>query len=312
MKKVFLTIIIFSVFVFLGSAAKAGRFNASMSGWGWGGTEQVSDGNPSNGLSGWETGVGWTSMNSSDCEDINTGRSIGGVNCPAAGSALSDYGVNMPHSGAGPVTGYAWNNNLGYIDFNPQAAGHCAAYAGGGVFCQDPDGGTGGVNRRADDYLEGWALIVDIAKENRAGNSAGWKGWIKMKGQDAMGNDYGVRISPIDGSITSGQSTSFAWSEELGYIDFRQAKNNCIPSTFTCELVSTGDSCDDPANCSQTITTGTAVCMGRGVDGCSSTISLTTTDCSDHGVACPAASTETCTNAACSVHSGTWREVTPN
>jgi len=180
----------------------------NVTGWLWGGTEEVSDGNPNNGASGYETGVGWVSMSG------------------------TTYGVSIP-SGNGPATGYAWmnaggnpdnlqQNGIGWLDFDPQD--HCGS-AYGAASCNAPDGSgvnaKGGV-RREGNNLVGWARIVEIAKASASGNSGGWTGWVKFS------NSYGggIDVNKMDGT---GSNKMYAWSGndssagELGWIDFSRA-----------------------------------------------------------------------------------------
>ncbi|HAV11612.1 MAG TPA: hypothetical protein DCX32_03660 [Candidatus Moranbacteria bacterium] len=196
-----------AIFFLAFSAVSVVRTNAaSFAGWLFGG------GTESDGVAPWDgtnTNVGWISMSST-----NTG--------------VGSYGVTVPDTD-GPVTGYAWaggdessstsGTSLGYIDFNPQD-GHCTTgvpVAGQykAASCVDPDGGNGGVSRSGG-YLQGWARIVEIASASAIGNSGGWSGWIKLKG-----NTFGVEISKMDGNRNT---PTFAYSDELGWINFGEAE----------------------------------------------------------------------------------------
>jgi len=119
-KKIFFSLIILITAFGIGAAIKT-HASSSQSGAGfpWGGSEEQSDGNPNNGLSGYETGVGWISMNSADCDSDGNGISDTGnyANCPV-GITVADYGVDIP-AGSGNVTGTAWSKNIGWIDFAP-------------------------------------------------------------------------------------------------------------------------------------------------------------------------------------------------
>jgi hypothetical protein len=198
----------------------------NVTGWLWGGSDTDSVQ-----LSGDETGVGWVSMNSSYCDTNNDGKSEGAAGCPAALTAMADYGVKFPGSN-GDLSGYAWSPNIGYITFNRAEltgcpSGTCAAY-------------------RVGNDIRGWARIVDIASAATAGNAGGWLGWISLnhlncdtnndgKSEGAVGCPalnttvfgYGIVVNN-DGSITKANNSAYAWSDELGYVDFSPAN---VPET---------------------------------------------------------------------------------
>ncbi len=189
------TLIIFFIIVGISAVVfwvKAGN-GENVTGWLWGG------GTESDGVSPWDgsnTNFGWISANSSNCDVNNDGLSDGTASCPPAGTSIANYGLNIP-SGNGNVTGYAWSENLGWIDFNPS-----------GPY---PTGPGYSVQRNSNN-LVGWARIVSIVQAGS--NSGGWQGWIKMNG-----NNYGVTINS-----STGQLNGYAWSDELGWVDFSRAK----------------------------------------------------------------------------------------
>ncbi|HBO17175.1 MAG: hypothetical protein UR69_C0002G0173 [Candidatus Moranbacteria bacterium GW2011_GWE2_35_2-] len=160
-KKILLFLVVFCATFMLGAFLKANA--ALVTGYLWGGTEQVSDG----AINGNETGVGWID--------------------------LSDK-VDVPSSD-GNVSGYGWSENIGWVDFNPA-----------GPYPEAPNNSV----RRVGNNLVGWARIVSIATARAAGNSGGWLGWVKM---------HNVSIDSA-----TGQMSGYAWSDELGWIDFANAK----------------------------------------------------------------------------------------
>lgn len=197
LKKITFGVIIFVAFFAVASFSRLSSVRAAVTdavGWLWGGSEEVNDGI----RNGNETGLGWVSLNSSD-----------------AGAGGVPYLVTIPLSGA--VTGYAWSENTGWIDFNPQD--HCttgvpAADQYKAVSCTVPAGysvGNGGVFRTSNTSMSGWARFVSIARESAVGNSGGWDGWIAL----GIGNGYDVSISE-----TTGDMSGYGWSE-LGAIEFR-------------------------------------------------------------------------------------------
>jgi len=115
------------------------------------------------------------------------------------------YAVDIPGAD-GSVTGYAWSEHYGWIDFQPTTM-------------PAPDGTTTGVIRSGN-FLTGWARIVAI--QNAGANNGGWQGWIHMNG-----TGYGVDLDSIQNNADNGYSPgdvgyqpTHAWSDELGWIDF--------------------------------------------------------------------------------------------
>jgi len=122
--------------------------------------------------------------------------SMSSVN-PGAGGSV-DYGVNIPLTN-GLVTGYAWSENIGWVSFNAGDLSGCPS-------------GTCNASRDGN-YLKGWAKIMSIPQAGA--NAGGWAGWISLSGAN-----YGVEISKMDGT---GSNPTYAWSNELGWIDFSRA-----------------------------------------------------------------------------------------
>ena len=172
------------------STAENGR------GWLWGGSEEVDD----RVINGNETGVYLVSLNSANCDTNGDGRSDATSSpCPAVGTAMQSYGVYMDPSSR-ILSGYAWAETLGWISFN-------AADVSG---CPVPNGtGECVAKKIADKKMDGWARIIGI--RDAGANAGGWQGWIRLSGIN-----YGVNVND-DGSIVAG---SYAWSDELGWIDF--------------------------------------------------------------------------------------------
>ena len=217
-KKIILTVVVFvAVFALTNVAKIKAGSNDNTTGWIWGGSD---DG------AGNSTGVGWVSMN-----NVN----------PGAGGAVS-YGTTIPAGNctgaACNVTGYAYSENLGYIDFDPQD--HCTTGVADttryqAASCTEPlTGTTGGVSRSGNN-LVGWARFVEIAKASATGNSGGWSGWIQMAGSAQNGSSYGVTIDPTTGSLGG-----YAWNGEstdgLGAISFNGLSQNGTPYNGTIPL----------------------------------------------------------------------------
>jgi len=224
-RKILFLIIILAVAFSAGVALKTkAGVGDSGSGWLWGGSEEAPDG----AINGNETGVGWISMNSTNCDTNNSGAidasDTGPAGCPPIGTIVADYGVNIP-VGGGNVSGYAWNENLGWIDFNP--AGPYPTVATGDDYPFSV--------QRSGNELRGWARIIGIQTELAAGNSGNWEGWIRMHSDPDDAVSFGVDVTKMDGT---GANPTRAWSDELGWIDFSRASIIAPKTLKICE-----DSC---------------------------------------------------------------------
>ncbi len=146
----------------------------NVSGWAWSNME----------IGGSGTTIGWISFNSTNCDTDDNGFSNGGAGCPAAGTAIAKYGVNV-NSSTGDFLGYAWSENIGWISFNRTVAGNppAAPYNGGSGPIANLDFAT--------KRVRGWARALAACQNDLwdgtkctgsgAGNAAGgWDGWIKL------------------------------------------------------------------------------------------------------------------------------------
>ncbi|MFZ2226088.1 MAG: hypothetical protein WA064_01055 [Candidatus Moraniibacteriota bacterium] len=116
-----------------------------------------------------------------------------------ASTSSAGYGIAIP-IGDGTLSGYGWSENIGWISFNASDLAGC------------PSGSCLAV--KSGNSITGWARILSIKDALAGGNSGGWEGWISLAGAG-----YGLQINP-DGSFTKSATTSYAWSNELGWIDF--------------------------------------------------------------------------------------------
>lgn len=126
------------------------------------------------------SGSAWGGTSSTD----GAYRGIGSISLSGG-----TYGVTIPSSN-GSLSGYAWNNNYGWLDFS-------------------------GVNRSGNS-LTGTANFLAIS--SNGGGIGGWNGNVSMSG-----SNYGVTIS---GTSLSG----YAWTPELGWIDFSGVSFSPPPS----------------------------------------------------------------------------------
>jgi hypothetical protein len=171
------------IFLFKHSSKAEAGASHNVVGWLWCGSEDADMSSVDGLANGNETGVGWISMNSSNCDSNNDGRSDGIGSCPPAGTVMVNYGVNVPGA-SGDLNGYGWSENVGWISFNVGELGGC------------PPGNGACSARRSGNNIEGWARVMSIAQSGSAG---GWEGWIKLNGVT------------IDGS---GNIIGYAWSAE--------------------------------------------------------------------------------------------------
>lgn len=199
LKTLAVIVFVFGVATFIKASAAGNTL-----GWLWGGSESVSDG----AIDGNESGLGWISMSG------------------------TTYGVTIPETD-GPLSGYSWSENVGWIDFAPA-----------GPYPTAPNYSA----RRTGNSLEGWARVTSIA--NAGANAGGWLGWVKLSGTSQNGTPYGVSIG------AGGTLGGYAWSDELGAIDF--SKVTFSPQNKLSVSVGNGTVTSNPAgiNCNS----GVGVC----------------------------------------------------
>lgn len=181
--------------VFFSQAVLAG-LDHSAKGWVWSGSESVSDSI----MNGNETGIGWISMNSLDC-DADENGTIDNSSCGVVGSPIANYGVNIPPT-SGLVTGYGWSERLGWISFNSTDLTGCSPVL-------EPA-------QRVGNKIIGGARILSIQEAGSYAN--GFDGCISLSGiVSSDGSEYGI-------SISSDSLLGFAWSSDFGWLDFSGVK----------------------------------------------------------------------------------------
>ena len=151
----------------------------------------------------WSSNIGWISFNSTNCDSSPEDGLSDGVpaGCPAAGTAIPDYGVNIaPLSGTGIFSGYAWSENIGWIDFAPA-----------GPYPEAPNN-SAQINWTTGD-VTGWARALSYG--------GGWDGWIKLSGTAGLAS-YGVTFNS-----STNEFEGYAWgSDVIGWIDFNSNLSN--------------------------------------------------------------------------------------
>lgn len=138
------------------------------------------------------------------------------------GSGVS-YGVNIPSTN-GNLSGYAWSEHYGWISFNGSHLSGCSP-----ALSQA---------RRNGNSIVGGARILSI--RNAGTNHGGFDGCISLSG-----GGYGISIS---GTISPYSLSGYAWSSDLGWIDFSGVQIEFEPSgTITateCEIPIGSNSCN--------------------------------------------------------------------
>lgn len=146
----------------------------------------------------WSETIGWISMNFENCDKDRNGISDGTpASCPAAGTTMASYGVNVDSSGN--LSGWAWSSWIGWISFNLAETGSCPEAPCQAHFDRD----TGEV--------EGFARAMAGAGPN----TGGWDGWIRLAG---VADDS----SPYQVSVGGCSWNGWAWGDDpVGWIHFR-------------------------------------------------------------------------------------------
>lgn len=175
----------------------------------------------------WNSGVGWISFNSTGCDaDCNSASCSTDAVCPPAGTSFANYGVSISPT-TGNFSGYAWNDNVGWISFVENGS----AVPGFYDFNTNCSGTCNNTNsctacyKSSDNKVYGWAKILSM-EDN---------GWIKFTNTVA---------TPYDTKIVSGEMSGWAYNEGtggagIGWISFN-AKDCDTNSDGTIDNVNCG------------------------------------------------------------------------
>jgi hypothetical protein len=175
----------------------------------------------------------------------------------ASKSPAISYGVNIPDSSctgsACNLSGYVWNENISWISFNSADVTNCPnstnALCPSGNCCPARRGTGVDANK-----LLGWARITGIrdAYILATPNSGGWQGWISLSNincdlnRDSILDTTGTGLvqcstiaSPrmtygVDTNQMTGSDHTYAWSNELGWVDFGRASISASASLAVC------------------------------------------------------------------------------
>lgn len=141
-----------------------------------------------------------------------------------SGCATSNYAVSAAN---GVLSGYAWSNNIGWISFNSFELTGCPSGA-----CSAAISDAGAVS--------GWAKAL-------AADGNGWDGWIKLNG-----STYGALLDAV-----SGDFSGYTWSDSVvGWVSFNCSNlGSCATSNYKVSMnvvpiISSKYKCSDtPVSC---------------------------------------------------------------
>lgn len=218
---------------------------------------------------------------------------------------------------SGSVSGYAWSETIGWIDFAPvgggvsvDASGNFSGYAWSeniGWINFAPTSGypslpNHGARLEASNTVTGWARACAGTVNGDctgASRTDGWDGWIKLsKYTGDTGADYGVTVTPSTGNFSS-----YAWgSDVVGWIDFAPAVAGsnivhmppapvlCSDPTAVWSPCSSSDTCVTPPDGPTKTVTGAQFCID---------INGTTPRSCSTDISCTAAPASVCGNGTC-------------
>lgn len=193
-------------------------------------------------------------------------------------SIHADSGSCYAAPGGTPITGYAWSDNIGWIDLNCSNSGTCGTNnfgltvaANGTVSGCAWSDNIGWISASSADIVgcpsgacissisattgswSGWLKALSASDAQ----SGGWSGWISLSGTSP---NYSVTVG------SNGHLSGYGWDDTYGWIDFSRATTafSCTP-TYTCNGTIIQNSCDatknvtcvSPTFCS----TGSPVCV---------------------------------------------------
>lgn len=190
-----LTSFLIFVFGFVGPKEANAAIDGSVTGWAW------------------SENIGWISFNSTNCDGNQDGLTdrINYSQCPV-GQPIANYGINIALDGS--ITGYAWSENIGWINFNPSgpypacSAATCPA-------------GSPNYSARLEstNKITGWvqACAGTVNGDcNSADRTDGWDGWILMGPLVKNSFDDGAEVNDI---ADPKEVIKWAWGNNiLGWI----------------------------------------------------------------------------------------------
>ncbi|MCK5510224.1 hypothetical protein KAI65_01590 [Candidatus Parcubacteria bacterium] len=192
----------------------------------------------------WNSNVGWISFNSADCDTDNNGfvdtdamvLGCGGTN--ALPDTAFDYGVNI-NVGTGNFSGYAWNDNVGWISFQESNTPNDATVVANCDAGCDPTVDCTACYNATDNKIYGWAKILSMGED----------GWIRF--------DHGQIGFEATADATANELNGWAWSSNangtgIGWISFNcENYSSCIGGANAGEICAINADCASN-NCGDT------------------------------------------------------------
>lgn len=175
--------------------------------------------------------------NIDDANDLAGGMGWLSFNCttdPNDPGCTNSYGVNLDAT-TGAMTGYAWSDNFGWVEFG---IGCPSWYAGAKV------GGTTYLNNQICDVgskligtdVLGWAKVLSAS--DAGANSGGWDGWISLSKYNDQSSAAGIQLTTYDYGVsydeTAKKLVGYAWGDiNTGWLDFYDVPANVNIDTNT-------------------------------------------------------------------------------
>ena len=172
----------------------------------------------------WSGNSGWISLNSKNCDDLN---SVSDTDVDPCNTVGVDYGLRLTVNNdgtGGDITGNAWSENLGWICFGTNCSGPPPLASPGLAVEFTCNDGTETVTCDAvsSAYINGWAKIVSL----------GDAGWIKLSEDYLSEIDFGETSAgtKLDGYMwhyAGGSTPASAFG--VGWIRFAEGQEVLFP-----------------------------------------------------------------------------------
>jgi hypothetical protein len=150
----------------------------------------------------------WGGGGKQNATDTTSNTNVGWFHMNGTATNGTAYGVTIDNV-TNQLDGYAWSENVGALSFKASDLSGC------------PSGTCTAVKNSTTNKLTGWARLIEIKNAAAISNAGGWLGWVRLSGTAQDGSAYGVVILS-DGTVDP--NNKYAWSDELGWIDFSKAK----------------------------------------------------------------------------------------
>lgn len=213
-------------------SGQSSTVSVDLCGFAWGATNE--DNNPNDGT---DTGIGWLSFNSKDCDANGDGTSDNPL-CPQPRDAngqpipIPSYKVTMSGDGGGSLgslTGSAWSPNIGWVKFGGLSASEMPNSFGTGQGTWQDNAqvvnynGTLGSDFRNSSELRGWARACAGTNGGADGftggnctganRTDGWQGFISLSnaGGQGVGNPPPPPTGTYRVSVNNGIFSGYSW-----------------------------------------------------------------------------------------------------